>query len=453
MKSFRSYLTKLDRSKQSPDNLGTYQPTPHQKPYRALLATSLIAGSQLLAMMSASANPVPTPSQPSPLVPTRVILNGSFEQPAQGADGAGYGINESYNNPSPGAPVIWRTTEPGNAGGTYKDQLELWKGIRTSNGGQSTSSGAGSQYAEINASTNASIYQDICVRPSENVKWDLLHAARKKSTADPTNIMRVSITDPAAWLNSKTPPSIKLYESNALTTTYSQRWQAKTGTWLMSSNTSIKALRFAFQAIQGSDGDISYGNFIDDVKLNLSPLIDFLPTNGGNVNLATTTEGNPTSGNPPYYYLSLRINGITTTASTVRINLTGLNATRPFTLGAILKGNATLTGLSATSNAITSGAKEIILTIPAGTYDANVVSNYIHIPIDFSDTTKQRNDNLIFTLTTVAGGGTAGVADLSIGSTNCTSERITVETLLRDDDYEERVQLPVPLTVAARRSK
>lgn len=447
MKSFRSYLTKVDRSKHSPDNLGTCQPTPHQKLVRTLCATTLVASSQFLAVLSASANPVPTPSQPSPIVPTRVILNGSFEQPAQAADGAGYGINESYNNPAPGAPVIWRTTEPGNAGGTYKDQLELWKGIRIGNGGQSTSSGAGLQYAEINASTNASIYQDICVRPREDVQWDLLHAARKKSSADPTNIMRVSITDPAAWLNSKTPPSIKLYESDPLTTTYSQGWQAKTGTW-PSTNTSIRALRFAFQATQGSDRDISYGNFIDNVRLNLSPLIDFLPTNGGNVNLATTTEGNPTAGNPPYYYLSLRINGITTTASTVKINLTGLNAARQFTLGSVLRGNAVATGLSATKI-----GNEITLIIPAGTYDANVVSNYIHIPIDFSNTTKQRNDNLLFTLTTVAGGGTGSVANLIIASTNCASDRITVETLLRDDDYEERVQLPVPLTVAARRSK
>jgi len=446
MKSFRSYLTKLDRSKQSPDNLNRYQPTPPQKRYRALLATSFIASSQLLAMMSANANPVPTPSQPSPIVPTRVILNGSFEQPAQGADGAGYGINESYNNP--GNPVIWRTTEPGNAGGTYKDQLEIWRGIRTGNGGQSTSSGAGAQYAEINASTNASIYQDICVLQTDTVKWDLLHAARKKTTADPTNIMQVSITDPTIWLNSKTPPAVKLYNSGNLTTTYSQGWKAQTGNWT-STTTAPKALRFAFQAIQGSDNDISYGNFIDNVKLNLSPLIDFLPTNGGNVNLATTTEGNPTTANPPYYYLSLRINGITTTASIVKINLTGLNAARQFSLGAVLKGNAAVTGLSATKI-----GNEITLTIPAGTYDANVVSNYIHIPIDFSDTVKKPNDRLLFTLTTVSGGGTGSVADLAVGPTDCASaSRVQVETLLIDDDYREKVQLPLPLTVAAYRSK
>jgi hypothetical protein len=437
MKSFRSYLTRLDRSKQSSNKLA-----------RTLFATTLVAGSQLLAVLSASANPVPTPSQPTPVVATRVILNGSFEAPAQGSDGAGYGINEGYVNTA--NPVIWQTTEPGNAGGTYKDQLELWRGINTNPGGQSTSSGAGSQYAEINASTNASIYQDICVLPKENVPWSLLHAARKRSSANPTNIMQVSITDPAIWSTAKTPPAAKLYTSGNLSTTFSSGWKSQTGSW-MSTNTSIKALRFAFEAIQGSDGDVSYGNFVDDIKLNLSPLIDFLPTNGGNVNLATTTEGNPAvaPATPPYYYLSLRINGITTTPSIVKINLTGLNAARQFTLGAILKGSAPIAGLTATTF-----GNEITLTIPAGTYDVNVASNYIHIPIDFSDTTKKPNDNLLFTLTTVTGGGTGGVANLAIESTDCASApRLTVATLLRDDDYVEQVQLPLPLTVAARRSK
>ncbi len=414
MKSFRSYLARLDR---------------------AIFAVTFVASSQLVPILAANANPIPSPSTPSPIVPTRVILNGSFEQPAQSATGAGYGINEAYNNIN-GLPIIWRTTEPGNSSGTYKNQLEIWRGINTGNGGQSTSSGAGEQYAEINASTNAAIYQDICVQQGESVTWSLQHAARKKSTSDPTNIMQVSITDPVAWGDSKIPPTTQLYSSSQLSVKYSNGWKSENGTWSNSSLTNgittTKPLRFAFQAIQGTDNDISYGNFIDNVSLNLSALIDFLPTDGNaGVNLASTTEGNPSNTNPPYYYLSLRVNGYMPSAASVKITLTGLNAKRSFKLGDVLKGGAIVSGLNAT----TSG-NVITLNIPAGTYDANSPSNYIHIPIDFSDKIVEPTDQLTFSLSNATGGGSTSpsVTNLKIGSSRCGTVRDTVSTVLYDDD-------------------
>jgi hypothetical protein len=462
MKSLRSYLTVIDRLNPSPSNVGTsVQQSVNQKLYRTLLATTFVAGSQLLAMMSASANPVPTPSIPSPLIPTRAILNGSFEDPAvksynstndNSVSGsaidteAGGKIPESYNNLS--SPIIWRNTDPGNGSGgqyDYKNSIEVWKGIRTGNGGQGQlsvgdrASSTTKQYAEINGSTNGSLYQDICVLPSETVAWSLEHAVRNSGQ---TNIMQVSITNPADWADSKTPPTTQLYNSGDLTTTYSQGWQSKTGTWTSpdSRTFSMKPLRFAFKAIQGSSGSISMGNFIDNVQLNLSPFVDFLPTSGGNVNLASTVEGNPSSTNPPYYYLSLRVNGVMATGGTVQINLTGLNAQRSFRLGNILKGSITATGLSAVAV-----GNQITLTIPAGTYNPNIIGDYIHIPIDFSNTTRESNDNLTFTLSSATG--------VTIGSTGCGVKRDTVNTLLRDDDYVEKVELPLPLTVAANQSK
>jgi hypothetical protein len=469
MKSFLSYLTKLDRHHHSLGNLGTFQTpekNPNKKIYRTLLATTLIASSQFLAVMSASSNPIPTPVQPSPVVPTRTILNGSFEQPvvtswtgsssttgSANANVAGGNIPESYN--SPGLPVVWRSTEQGtNSGGQYdyKNAVEVWRGKPNNQIKNATAEGV--QYAELNGSDNAALYQDLCVLPSESVTWSLKHAARIKSSSNPINIMRVSITDPSDWGNSKTPPATKPYESGDLSVSYDDAWKPHQDTWT-SNNTSIKPLRFAFQAIQGSDGNNTYGNFIDNVNLNLSPIIDFLPTNGGNVNIASTTEGNTTT----YYFLSLRINGIMKTAGTVKIKLTGLNARRSFRLGDFVgkgSGGASAPGLTATQSS-TRNNGEITLTIPAGTYDPNVVSNYIHIPIDFSDTESQTNDNLTFTLSNPTGGGQTvapAVADLQIASTSCLgTSRTTVTTLLQDDDYVQRVQLPLPLTVAVNRVK
>lgn len=478
MKSFRQYLAALDRlaTAQSPQ-------IDRKKLYRVLFATTVVVGSQFLGAFAATANPAPTPAAPSPILPTRILLNGSFEAPivtnwvestqssttgSANDNVAGGNIREAYNEPAANpaaAPIIWRSTETGGTRSTYgySDAIEVWRGT-PGNGGQSATSGAGIQYAELNGSANASLYQDLCILPSETINWSLLHAARVNSSANPTDIMQVSITDPTLWVG-KTPPATQAnayysslgdYDKSGLypgkktsaaaaapittarpfiATAYNDGWKAYNGSWT-STNTSPKLLRFAFGAIQGSDGNNTYGNFIDNVQLSLAPLIDFLPPDPGtNVNVATTTEGNPNAANPPYYYLSVRINGATTTAGKVTIALTGLNQYRSFRLGTVKKGTATVTGgLSATAD-----GNLIRLNIPAGTYNPNLPSDYIHIPIDFSDTINEPNDNLLFTLQSV------DLGNLTIKSTQCsTTDRITVNTQLIDDDYQKRVELPVP---------
>lgn len=434
MKSFYHYLLTLDRSATAQT-----RQIDRKKLYHAILASTLIAGSQFLGAMCATANPAPTPKIPTSLLPTRILLNGSFETPTvtnwvgstlSSTTGsatnniAGGNIQEAYNEPG-NNPIIWRSTETGGTRSQYgySDAIEVWRGIPGS-GGQDRTSGAGVQYAELNGSANASLYQDLCVLPSESISWSLQHAARKLSSSNPTNIMRVSITDPTLW-SGKTPPASQAgaYYSPDLSVKYNNAWKSHSGSWT-STNTSPKLLRFAFGAIQGSDGNTTYGNFIDDVKLSLPALIDFLPPDPDrNVNVGTTNEGNTTN----YYYLSLRINGATA-AGQVTIALTGLNKNRSFRLGTVKKGTATVNGLDTAVD-----GNLIKLNLPAGTYNPNSPSDYIHIPIDFSDTKNQPNDNLLFTLQSVNTG------DLTIESTQCATARITVETKLIDDDFQKRV--------------
>lgn len=466
MKSFCQYLATLDRSATA-----QLHQIDRKKRYRAFFATTIVAGSQILVAISATANPLPTPGIPSPTLPTRTLLNGSFETPtvktwvgapslssttgAASANVAGGNIREAYNEPG-GNPIIWQSTEaetnrpiPETEGqcatikpnGSRRNQycyvnaIEVWRGT-PGNGGQGSTSGAGVQFAELNGSDNAALYQDLCVLPSENIAWSLKHAARKLSSENPTNIMKVSITDPTSWPDGKTPPTAQTgaYYSPSLSVAYNDGWKTQTGNWT-STNTSPKLLRFAFAASQGSDGNTRVGNFLDDVNLSLPALVDFLPPDSNtNVNIATHTEGNTTN----YYYLSMRINGATT-AGNVTINLNGLNQNRSFSLGTVQKGTATVAGLNATID-----GNLIRLNIPAGTYNPNLPGDYIHIPINFSDTRTNPNDNLRFTLESVNSG------NLTIKSTQCATDRITVETRLIDDDYQKRVELPVarPVRIA-----
>jgi hypothetical protein len=615
MKSFRQYLAALDR-------LATAQP--HQidskKLYRAILATTFVAGSQFLGAISATANPVPTPAQPSPLLPTRFILNGNFEDtqvtnwvgpwspnpvdwPATKENLAENSWTEYHNrndgtyttaqyairNPDPqnlrygstdsfsstkgvagnniatanvrkgyaepvvnpaAKPVIWLTSETGEFRSlwNYSDAIEIFRGdcsfgstqsnITTSsrnvgynpcgeksaptplvagnavNGTTLTNGTADSptnQFAEIQGSNLATLYQDIYVFPGETVGWSLRHAARNTpddwnnlaaTRSDKTNIMQVSITDPdpasvnlPRW-NDVTPPvnqANAYYSSRGdfstsgtypatkepatitqsrpdplstrrnprppitttipnpalspitsdrpfIATNVSEGWKKYSGSWPNATNTIPKAMRFGFASIQGSGG-LTTGNFIDDVVIDLTASADFLPTyrenEGKNVNLPTHTEGN--TANP--YYLSLRINGKTTTSGTITISMAGLSTNRTFRLGTVLKGSAAVSGMTAAQD-----GSNIILTIPPGTYNPNLPTDYIHIPIDFSNTVAQPNNNLVFTLFTSStnllvpsGGNIAGMG------------RLSVETRLIDDDYQKRVELPVasPVRIAA----
>jgi hypothetical protein len=526
MKSFRSYLSKLDRQ-------ATAEPRQRdrKKLVRSILATTFVASSQLVSAISATANPVPTPAAPSSILPNRSLFNGDFAQPtvtgwvggtalsstsgSAGTNIAGANVREAYNEPAANpnaAPIIWRSTESENnrpnpetestcnikpngsrrAPVCFVDAIEVWRGTPTGNGSpQALVPGRGQQYAELNGSDNASLYQDLCVMPNEPVGWSLFHSARAWDSSNPTNIMQVSITDPTGWVNAKTPPvnqanayysSLGDYSTSGaypgtkipqtitqsvpgpvdrrgrpttvtttspnpaldpitaarpfLATQYNAGWTQYTGTWT-STNTTAKPMRFAFRAVQGSYSNATIGNFITGVTLNLAPLIDFLPSDGSRgVNISTTTEGNPNANNPPYYYLSLRVNGQMAAAGRVEIALSGLNSQRSFTLGSVLRGNATLTGLTASATTTSTGGV-ITLNIPAGTYNPNLPNEYIHIPIDFSNTSEQGNDNLTFTLNNISGG------NITVGSTQCGTTRGTLLTTLVDDDYQRRVSLPV----------
>jgi hypothetical protein len=587
MKSFRHCLAALDRlaTAQSPQ-IG------RKKLYRAVLASTFVVGSQFLGAISATANPEPTPAQPYPLLPTRFILNGNFEDTQvrtwngpysnsspenfvtnswnelhkTKSDGSSnltaydavykpnittkqnfdqrynsttsfsstlghvgdngninniatanvrMGYNETAVNPN-AKPVIWLTSETGEFRSiwNYSDAIEIFRGDcsqTTPQGNITTSSrssynpcgeksapkplvagntvnGTGladsptNQFAEIQGSALATLFQDIYVFNGEEVKWSLRHAARNVSPGtDQTNIMQVSIADPANW-NGLTPPvnqANAYYSSKGdfstsgrypgtkkttgtdpitsarpfIATTVNDGWKKYEGSWT-ATNTNPKLMRFGFTAIQGSTWGVTGGNFIDDVVVKLTASADFLPTDreneGKNVNLGTHTEGN--AANP--YYLSLRING-KTTGGTITIRMIGLNVAVPpsstsstprtFNVGTVLKGSAAGSGMSTTKD-----GEYITLTIPAGTYNPNLPADYIHIPIDFSNTVTQPNNSLVFSLYSQSG-------DLMVPSSSGNIQgmgRTEVGTQLIDDDitlYQKRVELPVarPVRIAA----
>jgi hypothetical protein len=128
----------------------------------------------------------------------------------------------------------------------------------------------GQQFAEIQGSGLATLYQDIYVLNNEQVNWSLKHAARlswdytKTSPENQTNTMQVSITDPDSqspntprWTTTTPPinqtnayysgvgateinnynktsgtPAATTTNTPYISTQYTQGWKLYTGSWM-----------------------------------------------------------------------------------------------------------------------------------------------------------------------------------------------------------------------------
>lgn len=60
-------------------------------------------------------------------------------------------------------------------------EIELWKGNNTSN---APNAKAGNLYAELNAHTVSTLYQNICVTKDDSFTWSLWHMARSNAASE-----------------------------------------------------------------------------------------------------------------------------------------------------------------------------------------------------------------------------------------------------------------------------
>ncbi|MCD8300254.1 MAG: hypothetical protein LUC41_03660 [Clostridiales bacterium] len=117
------------------------------------------------------------------------LLNGSFEEPSLTANGYG-GNHEFHASQVP----HWKSTSLGSDGvqaieiGAYAGKDHNYGTNTSSKGGEEngvyaagSQDAAGKQFAELNANTAGSLYQDVLTAPGTTLNWGLYHRAR---TAD-----------------------------------------------------------------------------------------------------------------------------------------------------------------------------------------------------------------------------------------------------------------------------
>jgi hypothetical protein len=178
------------------------------------------------------------------------IVNGGFELPSvDGTPGSvhDYGMVQTYSV----AQVLgWETTDVG---------IEIWRNGQTYEIGPGNYITAyeGQQWAEINADTAGTLFQTILPTAGAQISFSFAHRGRASSTtADVVKVQVIDIVTNAVLLDQN------YGDTNSAWGFYTESLGAASG----------NALQLRFQAISSvpgpftAQGDLSFGNFIDDVR-------------------------------------------------------------------------------------------------------------------------------------------------------------------------------------------
>ena len=378
----------------------------------------LIAGT-----LDSAANSAPIIDAPSTPVPTRVLVNPSFEAPS--FTGSTW---YSIDNYQPGEPTTlqgWFSTHPTENYAGYNNSrfrhlhhfehlVEIW-----ANSFQGVPASEGTQFAELNAQADSALYQDILVFAGEEVPWLTAHRGRGSSSV--ADIAEVFISDPNDWTG-PTFSGTKLYSAQISTakdgdpsgivasigsaglateTPLSSGWVQYSDTW--SGPNSTKEYRFAFQSISTGSGNNTIGNFLDDIQIELSPIVDLVNPNISEIG----TQNNSV------YYLPVRLNGNVQSQATIEIDVS-INGSdfSNYTLNTLVSGTDGTLPSGTTATKLNNG--NIELTVPADIYDPNNPSQYISIPVDFVGQVFWANKLANFSIVSVTGGGNQGSLELMI---------------------------------------
>lgn len=334
-------------------------------------------------------------------------MNPGFENPP-GVENS-FQIYEAYipgagTTNSGGSKIMqgWFSTHPAKSAVAHP--IEVWDTPFN----VTSKSAEGDQHIELNADVNSAVYQDLCVFQGEQPRWYVSHRGRSSSA----DVAEVFISNPASWsgttfsgtkdysaqMRTNLNGSVKGFTgsfkndtgSNSVSNVFNEGWVTYSGQW--NGALSTGAYRFAFQSISTGSGNSSVGNFLDNIKIELSPTVEFVNTITANgVNQATHAEDN-------VYYLTIRLNGEMRSAGTINIGLKAGST--------INKDDYVVTGLNNGTNgnvragvlATEQSDGTIQVNIPAGTYNVNEPSDYITIGLNFADSMTEPTENASFEL-------------------------------------------------------
>lgn len=172
-------------------------------------------------------------------------------------------------------------------------EIELWKGNGTSS---APNAKAGNLYAELNAHTVSTLYQNICVTKDDSFSWSLWHMARSNATSERISFIIADEIKDLGGSAPITPTGINALKNQVDVTEFGS---TATGSWTRHYNdtpvqlsaylngATAKVKAFGFQAKGGSSTN---GNWLDNIEVKLKPAIEFSADNGTVLENATGTN-------------------------------------------------------------------------------------------------------------------------------------------------------------------
>lgn len=188
------------------------------------------------------------------------LINGSFEDPPYSPDnpnmitGPGYIAIQDEHVPG------WQTTASSGRYDIFVKELmdKIEPGSPHDQAGLKNDVPHGQQMAELNSTEPAQLYQDVNTVPGQTIYWRLAHKGRYG-----TDTMAVKIG--SANIDPKLLPTIQEISTGK------DQWEYYSGTYIVPANQTVT--RFGFEAVSSANGDLTGGNFLDDIFLGTAPCV------------------------------------------------------------------------------------------------------------------------------------------------------------------------------------
>jgi len=245
----------------------------------------------------------------------------------------------------------------------------------------------GDYFVELNPSEPVGLYQEICLINGEQLNWDFYHAARGISPTGVNRIVYEVLDSNGALIQELTANSLPRLGPSDFDNS-NNLWDNVAGNTIYTGPSGVQRLQFR------STNAGSNGNFLDDINIEIIPLITF-------ENLTTSGFEGDTSSLPQFV-----ISGVVPNAFNIDFVISG--------------GTATLgSDYTVQSNSI---------SIPAGNYDGASAASTFVLPITVpQDSVTEGDETIEITYTSVAPASSA-----VLGGPNCTDAVTVAEHTIFD---------------------
>lgn len=159
-------------------------------------------------------------------------------------------VNEGFESPiipNTTYRLLNENTVPGWLTTATDNRIEYW-----STGFLGVPSFEGNQFVELNATQNSALYQNLCLTPGTTIAWSVAHRGRRG-----VDVARVRIGADLATATTQ----VTMTDGRSAWGSYSGSYVVPVG----QANTI-----FIFEAVSTSGNNLSVGNFIDGVQINVT---------------------------------------------------------------------------------------------------------------------------------------------------------------------------------------